>query len=230
MRRPVFWIFISVAMIIVVAALVLEWQRRQALERVAMDLGFAFTGGQHALPESLDRAGFYLFTQGQPLILNRMDGERAGYQVSLFGFGYHAGKGDEGSRELPTADVGQVESRLQTVVWLHKPGQVLPDFDLSPSRHVLRRIGPRFGLRGMTFDGRPDFQDRYLLAVRDEAAMRRIFRPPVIDAFAVDPGWFIEGRGDQWLVYRLSERVSPAEIPAFLDRAIGLIERLAGLD
>jgi hypothetical protein len=42
-----------------------------------------------------------------------------------------------------------------------------------------------------------------------------------------DPGWFVEGRGDQWLVYRLSERVSARAIPAFLDRAIGLVERLA---
>ena len=43
--------FIAVAVVIVVAAVVLEGQRRQALGRVAGSLGFSFTGGQHALPE-----------------------------------------------------------------------------------------------------------------------------------------------------------------------------------
>ena len=158
-----------------------------------------------------------------------MEGERAGYQVALFGFGYDAGKGEEGSRDFLPADVGQSESRLQTVAWLHKPGQALPDFDLSPTRHVLRRVGGKFGLHLLTFDGRDDFRDRYLLFARDDAAMRRVFTPAVIAALVADPGWFIEGRGDQWLVYRLSERVAPERIADFLDQAITLVDRLAAL-
>lgn len=226
MGRPVLWFFAAVALVIVTAAVVLEGQRRQSLSRVAQGLGFQFTGGQHVLPESLDQAGFYLFTQGQPLILNRLDGERGGYQVSLFGFGYDAGKGEEGSREFLTPDVGQVENRLQTVAWLHRPGRTLPDFDLSPTRHVLRRVAARSTMHPVTFDGRADFRDRYLLYGRDDVAMRRVFRPAVLEALVADPGWFIEGRGDQWLVYRLSQRVAPDRMSAFLDQAIGWIERL----
>lgn len=227
MRRPLgIWVFVAVAFLIVGAALYLEGQRHQALARVASELGFEFTAGQHPLPRALDGVGFYLFTQGPPLIQNRMEGERAGYRVSLFDFAYPAEKGEEGSRDLPVADVGQVENRMQTLVWLHKPGQVLPDFDLSPTRQVLRRVGARFALQRLTFDGRRDFDDRYLLFVRDDAAMRRVFAPQVIDAWVADPGWFLEGRGDQWLIYRLSERMPPKEIATFLDRAIGLVERL----
>ena len=221
------WVFLAVAAVIVVAAVYVETQRRDALARVASDLGFSFTRGQHALPGHLDRAGFYLFTQGQPLILNRMDGERAGYQVSIFGFGYDAGQGEEGSRALPTADDGQIERRLQTVVWLSRPGQTLPDLDLSPTRQPLRRLDPSLGLRPVSLDGRADFRDRYLLSGRDAAALRQVFSPAVIDAWVADPGWFVEGRGDQWLVYRLEERAAPEDIPALLDRAIGLIDRLA---
>ena len=113
--------------------------------------------------------------------------------MSLFDFAYPAEKGEEGSRDLPAADVGQVENRMQTLVWLHKPGKVLPDFDLSPTRQVLRRIGAQFALQRLTFDGRRDFDDRYLLFVRDDAAMRRVFTPEVIDAWVADPGWFLEG-------------------------------------
>ena len=221
------WIFAAVALLIVGAALYLEGQRRQSLARVAAGLGFEFTPGQHQLPSALDGAGFYLFTQGPPLIQNRMEGERAGYRVSLFDFAYPAEKGEEGSRDLPVADVGQVENRMQTVVWLHRPGQVLPDFDLSPTRQVLRRVAARFSLQRLTFDGRRDFDDRYVLLVRDPVATRRVFTPAVIDAWVADPGWFLEGRGDQWLIYRLSERMPPNEIAAFLDRAIALVERLA---
>lgn len=221
------WIFAAVALVIVAAAIYLEGQRSHALARVATGLGFQFTGGQHPLPRALDEAGFYLFTQGPPLIKNRMEGERAGYRVSIFDFAYAAEQGEEGSRDLPVADVGQVENRIQTVIWLYRAGQVLPDFDLSPTRQVLRRVGARFPLQRLTFDGRTDFNHHYLLLVRDEQAMRRVFTSPVVTAWAADPGWFLEGRGDQWLIYRLSERASPREITAFLDRAIGLVERLA---
>ncbi|MBV5275823.1 MAG: hypothetical protein JZU52_20025 [Lamprocystis purpurea] len=64
--------------------------------------------------------------------------------------------------------------------------------------------------------------------MRDDAAIRRVFFPRTIDALLADPGWFVEGRGDQWLIYRLSERVASRRIAAFLDHAIALIERLAG--
>lgn len=226
-RRLGIWVFVAAALVIAGAAIYLGGQRRQSLERVADELGFRFTGGQQALPESIDRAGFYLFTQGPPLIQNPMEGERSGYRVSLFDFAYPAGKGEEGSRDLPVADVGQVENRMQTVVWLRRPGQVLPDFDLSPTRQVLRRVAGLFGLQRLTFDGRSDFDDRYLLFARDQAALRRIFTPTVIDAWVADPGWFLEGRGDQWLVYRLNELAPAAAIPDLLNRSIALVERLA---
>jgi hypothetical protein len=228
MKSSMIWAFVVFAVLCIAAFLILEGQRRQSVERVADSMGFSFTGGQQRLPEVLDRVGFYLFTQGQPLILNRLDGTRSGYQVSLFDFAYDAGKGEEGRRDFMPADVGQQERRLQTVVWLHRPGQVLPDFDLSPTRQVLRRVGGQFGLQEVTFDGRDDFRDRYHLLGRDPAALRQVFTPPVIDAFLAEPGWFIEGRGDEWLVYRLSDRTSPERLPAFVDQAIGLIERLAG--
>lgn len=228
MNSSLTWVFVVFAVLCVSVFLAVEGQRRQSVERVAESLGLGFTGGQHRLPAAIDQAGFYLFTQGQPLILNRLAGMRSGYQVSLFDFAYDAGKGEEGRRDFMPSDPGQQERRLQTVVWLHRPGQALPDFDLSPTRQVRRRVGGQFGLQALTFDGRDDFRDRYHLLGREPVALRQVFTPRVLAACLAEPGWFVEGRGDQWLVYRLSERVSPAQLPAFLDRAIGLIERLAG--
>lgn len=52
--------------------------------------------------------------------------------------------------------------------------------------------------------------------------------PAVLDALVADPGWFIEGRGNQWLFYPVKERVAPEAMATFLDRGLGLIETLLG--
>jgi hypothetical protein len=45
-----------------------------------------------------------------------------------------------------------------------------------------------------------------------------------------DPGWFIEGRGDQWLFYRIQERVAPDQMQAFLDRGLDLLDGILGVE
>lgn len=84
------YVFVVVAIVIVVAGIYLETKRRNALDRVSIDLGFDFRRGMHKVPADLDNAGFYLFTQGQPDILNLMTGRRGEYEVRLFGFSYDA--------------------------------------------------------------------------------------------------------------------------------------------
>lgn len=222
------WAFVLVGVIIVAIAVYSEAQRRQALGPVAKALGLGFSGGPQPLPAELESAGFYLFTQGPPEVLNLMRGRRGGYEVALFGYGYDAPQGEEGSREIPVGDAGQIERRLQTVLWAKAAGQTLPDFDLSPTRESLRRVGQRFGLVPVSIDGRADFRERYLLSARDAAALRAVFTPAVLDALVADPGWFIEGRGNQWLFYRVKERVAPEAMAAFLDHGLGLIETLLG--
>jgi len=220
------WVFVLVGVAIVTIAVYSEMQRRRALGPVAEGLGLGFSPGQQPLSPALDAAGFYLFTQGPPEVLNLMHGRRGGHEVALFGYGYDAPQGEEGSREIPVGDAGQIERRLQTVLWVQAAGRPLPDFDLSPTRESLRRVAQRFGLLPAQIEGRADFRDRYLLFARDPDALRRVFRPAVVDALVADPGWFIEGRGNQWLLYRVKERVAPEAMGAFLDRGLALIETL----
>jgi hypothetical protein len=222
------WVFVLVGVVIVAIAVYSEVQRRQALGPVAERLGLSFSGGLQPLSPGLDSTGFYLFTQGPPEVLNLMRGRRGGYEVALFGYGYDAPQGEEGSREIPVGDAGQIERRLQTVLWVQAAGRPLPDFDLSPTRESLRRVAQRFGLLPVFIDGRADFRDRYLLFGRDTEAVRPVFTPAVLDALVADPGWFIEGRGNQCLLYRVKERVAPEAMGAFLDRGLGLIETLLG--
>jgi hypothetical protein len=145
--------------------------------------------------------------------------------LALFGYGYDAPQGEEGSREIPVGDAGQIERRLQTVLSV-KGARALPDFDLSPTRESLRRVAQRFGMAAVSIDGRADFRDRYLLFGRDPAAVRALFRPALLNALVADPGWFVEGRGDQWLLYRIKERIAPRDMGAFLARGLALVDAL----
>jgi hypothetical protein len=220
------WIFLLVGVVIATIAVYSEARRRQSLSRVADTLGLAFGGGQQPLPAELDKAGFYLFTQGPPQVLNLMRGRRGAYEVALFGYGYDAPQGEEGSREIPVGDAGQIERRLQTVLWVGAVNGTLPDFDLSPTRGSLRRVAQRFGMLPVSLDHSPDVRDRYVLFARDPTALRPVFTRGLLDALVADPGWFIEGRGNQWLLYRVKERVAPGAMGAFLERGIGLIDAL----
>lgn len=101
----------------------------------------------------------------------------------------------------------------------------MTDFDLSPTRHNIRNLSP-FALRRITFDGRQDFREHYLLFGRDEAAIRRLFTPGVLDYLVAEPGWFVEGRGERWLVYRTGERIDPKAMPGFLERAAAIVDLL----
>lgn len=227
------YVFLAVGLVIVGAFLYFEAQRRDALAVVAARLGMTFTGGLQHLPADLDSAGFYLFTQGAPECLNLMQGERRGHRVSLFGYGYDAPKGEEGSRDVPLGDAGQIERRLQTVLWVQTagrtPGRTLAALDLSPTRGSLRRVARRHHLSPVVLDHHPGFRDLYHLYGREPEAVGSAFGPMVLDALVADPGWFIEARGDQWLFYRMQERVAPDQMQAFLDRGLDLLEGILGV-
>jgi hypothetical protein len=224
------YVFLAVGLVIVGAFLYFEAQRRDALAGVAAQLGMTFTGGLQRLPAELDNAGFYLFTQGAPECLNPMQGEYRGYRVALFGYGYDAPKGEEGSRDVPLGYAGQIQRRLQTVLWVQTPGQALGALDLSPTRGSLRRVAQRYRLSPVVLDRHPRFRDLYHLYGRDPGALTGAFGPMVLDALVADPGWFIEARGDQWLFYRIQERVAPGEMQAFLDRGLDLLEGILGVE
>jgi hypothetical protein len=43
-----------------------------------------------------------------------------------------------------------------------------------------------------------------------------------------EPGWFIEAREDQWLLYRIQERVAPDQMAAFLGHGLDLLDGILG--
>ena len=213
---------------LLVLAFVVERGRSDRLGEVARQLGFSFQRGQQRIPEALDNAGFYLFTQGPPQIQNPMAGNRDGEQVLLFGYAYDAAMGDEGVRELPgSGDDDITEKRRPTVAWFRSTSRSLPDFDLSPAGGPRRSAG-RFGLTSMTFDGEDAFRQGYRLLGRDGVAVRQRFTRPVLDFLLANPGLAMESRGHQWLFYRPGNMLKPDDIQTFLAQAEQLLALLSG--
>ncbi len=217
-------LLIVVALVLIIGgAIYFEYRRGNSMKAAAERLGFSFHPGQHLISEPLKRAEFDLFSQGEPNIKNRMEGERDGDRISVFDFSYPARTAGEGERGTPLSDDHQgMETRSQSVIWVQgKPA--LPDFDLSPSRIHDRTVAVRLGLQRLTFDGSTQFNDRYVLLARDDGRVRPLFTPEVQEYLLAHPGLVFESRGEDALFYRFGQRVDPKGVPLFLDEVQALL-------
>ncbi|MET0070700.1 MAG: hypothetical protein ABW096_11745 [Candidatus Thiodiazotropha sp.] len=217
-------LFLIIVAVIFIIAWYFESQRREGLGRVAQRIGFKLETGQHRLPQTLDSAGFYLFTQGEPLIQNMMDGARNSDRLLLFNYTYVATEGFEGRREIPSVtDEGTILTHMQTVVAFIDIDP-LPHFDLSPNDNSKRTLPGDF--RPVGFDDAGEFTRHYRLAGREEAKVRALFNEQLLAHFARNPGWVVESRGDQLILYRPDERIKPEEMVVFIDQAHYLLDNL----
>jgi hypothetical protein len=217
-------IFLLVVTAILIAAWLFESHRRQGLAKEARRIGFRLETGQQRLPQELDAAGFYLFSQGDPLIQNMMDGARNRDRVLVFNYTYIATQGFEGRREIPSVtDEGVIETHMQTVVAFLDITPPLPHFDLSPNDNSKRTLA-QFNAIG--FDDAREFTQQYRLAAREEAKVRSLFNAQLLTHFADNPGWVIESRGNLVIIYRRDERKRPEAIVEFIDQAHSLLDRL----
>ncbi|MES9992616.1 MAG: hypothetical protein ABW098_11715 [Candidatus Thiodiazotropha sp.] len=217
-------IFLLIAAVILLAAWYFESHRREGLGRVAQRIGFKLETGQQRLPQTLDSAGFYLFTQGDPLIQNMMDGARNRDRLLLFNYTFIATQGFEGRREIPSVtDEGTILTHMQTVVAFIDIDP-LPHFDLSPNDNSKRTLPSDF--RPIGYDEAAEFTQHYRLAAREEAKVRALFTEQLLAYFAANPGWVVESRGSQVILYRPDERKNPDEIVVFIDQAHFILDNL----
>ncbi|MEW8077570.1 MAG: hypothetical protein AB2794_18095 [Candidatus Thiodiazotropha endolucinida] len=217
-------IFLIIVAVIFVAAWYFENHRRDALAKAAQRIGLTLDPGQQRLPQFVDDADFYLFSQGQPLIQNMMRGGRIGDRILVFNYTFEATQGFEGRREIPSlTDEGVILTHMQTVVAFHEITP-LPHFDLSPNDKSKRTLNTDF--RTVAFDEAPNFTQNYRLAAREEAKVRSLFNNDLLTHFANNPGWVVESRGDRVIFYQKDRRVDPELITEFIDQAHSLLDLL----
>ncbi|MEM8933716.1 MAG: hypothetical protein AAGE94_21175, partial [Acidobacteriota bacterium] len=106
----------------------------------------------------------------------------------------------------------------------------LPAFDLRFAG-MLDRIGQIFEGRAIDFDSHPVFSDRYLLRSDDEAAVRRLFSPSLLEYFESARFDFrVESFGGRLLLTTHWERIDTDDADGFLDEGFELARRIRQAD
>jgi hypothetical protein len=206
-------IFIGIA--VVVGGLIYwnylqEKKRREALEKVAGELGFEFSPNVDAVLIA-ELGTFHLFQQGHSRRLyNLMRGEANGLEVLVFDYTYVTGGGKSS------------QTWNQTVVCFHLGQDILPHFQMRPES-VWDRIGQWFGYQDINFDSHPVFSTKYLLRGADEDAVRELFTDHVLGWYELTSGLSTEGRADRLLFYRQAARTEPDMIRKLLEEGFQVL-------
>ncbi len=192
--------FLAVMAAIIVGSVLYAKKRTRELTAVAQQISFRFVGKNWSGPPLLSKPKTSLLQRTRGRFSNVMTGSAGGLQISLFDYTYPLGK----------------SSVTQTVAAFSQDQQ-LPPFALGPE-NVLDRISDALFHNDIDFDSNPEFSKRFLLKSQDEAGTRRLFTPSLLTYLEqFQTKWNIEGIGITLIVYRLGRRVSPVDVPAFLE-------------
>jgi hypothetical protein len=206
-----------VATIIVIAigiGMYYEKKRREALAKVAADLGLEFF--PQGIPGLLAAIqGFTLFSSGRGhSVTNTIRGLTDDVELTIFDLTYTVGSGKNSS------------TYRQTIVRFASPRLRLPEFVVSPEG-FFHKIGKLFGVKDINFDEDPQFSSAFLLQGPNEAAIRQIFGSAVREWFSQRKGITAAGRGTQMFFFRASKRMNADKIPGLLEEGFGFFKLVA---
>lgn len=206
-----------VAVLIVIgiaASMYFEKRRREALEKVAGDLGLEFfPQGIPGLLEAL--RGFALFNTGRGhATTNTIRGVTDEVELTIFDLTYTTGSGKNS------------HTHRQTVIRFASSQLVLPEFAVSPEG-FFHKFAKLFGFKDINFDDDPRFSTAFLLQGPSEAAVRQLFGQNVRDWFSQRNGITAAGRGSQLFFFRAGQRVNPDKIPGLLEEGLQFFKLVA---
>ena len=189
-------------------------RRTTEMQALASRLGWEFT----AAP-SLDvipaAARLHLFSHGYSRrIRNLAAGRRGERQVALFDYRYVTGGGST-RREWK-----------HTVAHVHTPGAACPRFEIRPETS-LHRLGAVFGYQDINLPEHPAFSRACLLRGPDEAAIRGLFTPDVVEFFARNAHMCAEADGPD-VFFWYPWRVEGEPMLTLIDNALTLAALLQG--
>ena len=187
-----------------------ENQRTADLQRVAEEMGFAFSRGDNTLLSEL--GGVDLFSRGRSRrVFNLLRGTIRRQPVSVFDYSYVTGSGKHR------------HTWRHSVACFQLDGTSLPAFSLRPEG-IFAKIGGMFGYQDIDFTHNPTFSKQYLLRGQDESAIRALFRDDVLDFYAAQPGLSTEVNGNYLVFYRHASRVEPSTIRSFIEEGLRVLE------
>lgn len=102
------------------------------------------------------------------------------------------------------------------VVCLFNENWNIPEVELSPEGRILRSISQRFGQSNVTFSGYPQFLEHYRVRGKDSLAIRDLVSPAARSFLATHPGWYIKGKAQGMLMYKVKYYSLPREDADFI--------------
>lgn len=203
---------VVVLSIIVLIALIIwltlrrERKRTESMQAIAASLGLTFRPKGTAEDTALLAQSQLTSLGHRRTMTNVMEAARTGdLSVTLLDYLYVTGAGK------------YTQEWQQTVLRMQSPMLNLPQFLLYPES-VFAKIAQVFGYADIDFPEFPQFTKKYMLRGADEAAVRRVFTPAVIQFCEQQhPGISLEAAGDRLLFFRSNQRVKPEELTTFLD-------------
>ena len=211
------WPLAVIAVLVMIAigiGMYFEKKRREALEKVAADLGLEFfPQGIPGLVQAL--RGFALFDAGRGhSVANTIRGLTDDVELTIFDLTYTTGSGKSS------------HTHRQTVIRFASSQLGLPDFTASPEG-FFHKIAKLFGVKDINFAEDPGFSSAFLLQGPSESAVRQLFGPQVREWFSQRRGVTAAGRGNQLFFFRAEQRVNPDKISGLLEEGFQFFKLVA---
>jgi hypothetical protein len=189
-----------------------EVRRRAAMQRFAESMSMDFSArAETALTEL--RRDIPFFQRGRrPRVSNLVSGRIEDLQLHLFDYAYTTGGGKHSQRHR------------HSVVAFETSGAPLPRFDLQPE-HVFHKLASVLGFNDIDFPDAPAFSSKWHVRGPDEDAVRRLFTPEVIEAFAGRRRIVVSGGGPFLVVARRRARI--ADLSRVLDEAFEICNQVS---
>jgi hypothetical protein len=200
---------------IVVAAMIHEKKRTEAVRHVADGLGLTFH--PQGLPNLVSElATFQLFSQGRSKkTTNVIQGTTGDLEVTIVDYQYTTGHGKNS------------HTWKQTVVCFRSAELSLTPFTLRPQR-LFDRLTAMLGWHDIDFEEYPVFSKKYHLRGPSEEAVRKLFRGDVLAWLEGQTPLCLEGNDTRLLVYRSSKRVKPEEMRGFMEEGFQIYALFKG--
>ncbi len=125
-----------------------------------------------------------------------------------------------------TVGGGKSSTTYNYTLALFKTKDELPDFTLRPE-NFLDKIGSVLGFKDINFENYPQFSSSYCLKGYREESTRAFFNDSRISFFQNELGWHCHAGGRFFCAYKKTQRLSPEELPDFIENAKRLLSSLS---
>ena len=188
-------------------------KRREALQQIAIEMGYSFTLEDKEFNAQITTASpLEILSKGRNRkAYNLLRGQKRDAQVLLFDYQYTTGNGKNNEIHRQTLGILSLEQ-----------AELVP-FTLR-GRGFFDKVAAKFGQEEVQIDAAPEFSKKYLVKGSNEEAVRKVFTPRVVEFFTQQKNLACEVVENQVLIYNPGRTVKPEEVRSFLDRAVQLLE------